>query len=130
MTAPLPWRVLRKIDTTGDCWLWTGAIGDHGYGMVWDGRSMVGAHRYVYEHLVGAIPDGLHLDHVRARGCVHRHCVNPAHLEPVEQAENNHRARRDTCRRGHEWTDENTYIRPDTGSRQCRACPRERREAC
>lgn len=26
------------------------------------------------------------------------------------------------CAAGHEWTPENTYIRPDSGGRQCRAC--------
>lgn len=30
------------------------------------------------------------------------------------------------CKNGHEFTDENTYIRPDTGHRQCRTCRRER----
>lgn len=29
------------------------------------------------------------------------------------------------CRRGHEWTPENTYVRPD-GSRTCRVCRRLR----
>lgn len=33
-----------------------------------------------------------------------------------------------TCRSGrHKWNDENTYIRPDKGTRQCRACQRERK---
>jgi hypothetical protein len=26
------------------------------------------------------------------------------------------------CKNGHEFTPENTYIRPDNGGRQCRAC--------
>ena len=30
-----------------------------------------------------------------------------------------------TCKRGHPWTAENTYHRRDSGSRQCRACARE-----
>lgn len=34
----------------------------------------------------------------------------------------------DTCLRGHPWTEKNTYIRPDTGGRQCRACARIRDE--
>lgn len=31
------------------------------------------------------------------------------------------------CRRGHRFTPENVYIRPDTGGRMCRACARWRR---
>ena len=46
-------------------------------------RRSTGLHRVVYEHRVGPIPKGLDLDHVKARGCRSRACVNPAHLEPV-----------------------------------------------
>ena len=124
----LPSRIAEKISAPDEngCWLWMGALGDHGYGMAWDGARMVGAHRLVYELLVGPIPDGLALDHVKARGCHTTACVNPAHTEPVTQGENNRRAMRDTCKHGHPWTDENTYLRPDKGTRQCRACGRER----
>jgi hypothetical protein len=30
-----------------------------------------------------------------------------------------------TCKHGHEWTEANTYIRPSTGQRFCRACHNE-----
>lgn len=30
------------------------------------------------------------------------------------------------CQRGHEWTPENTYMRPNDGKRMCRACQRAR----
>ena len=46
------------------------------------------AHRYVYELFRGPIPDGHVLDHVKKKGCKHRDCVNPDHLEPVTQQEN------------------------------------------
>jgi hypothetical protein len=42
------------------------------------------AHRFAYELLVGPIPEDLELDHL----CRVRHCVNPAHLEPVTHLEN------------------------------------------
>lgn len=116
-------RIVR--DASG-CWLWTGGRSQEGYGTL-SGRL---AHRVVYELLVEPIPDGLVLDHVYARGCRHRHCVNPSHLEIVTLAENVRRGsiarRSDHCPRGHLFDAENTHLRPDTGWRSCRACNRER----
>lgn len=79
-------------------------------------------HRAFYELFVGPIPHGLHLDHL----CCVPPCVNPAHLEPVTPAENQHRrAQRQThCVRGHPFDDENTYLRLHDGGRGCRACGR------
>lgn len=88
-------RFWSKVDKNGpdDCWLWTGSCQGAGYGLIGDGAGgLLLAHRVAYELLVGPIPAGRHIDHVKARGCRHRHCVNPAHLEPVTNAEN--------CRRG------------------------------
>ena len=78
--------------------------------------------REVYELYRGPIRNGLHLDHL----CRVRSCVNPDHLEPVTQAENNRRAwaanRRVTCFRGHDLTDPaNLYLRKN-GGRLCRPC--------
>lgn len=42
------------------------------------------AHRAVYEHYVGPIPEGLELDHL----CKNPPCVRPEHLDPVSHAEN------------------------------------------
>lgn len=121
-------RFWSKVDTgsADRCWLWTGTINERGYGRFWDGTRHVRAHRYAYESLVGPIPDGHELDHVRARGCTHRHCVNPAHLEPVLHQENMRRASdRPTCRQGHPFTPENTITRPT--QRLCRTCDRARK---
>lgn len=74
-------RFWAKVLKTDSCWLWQGRKNDNGYGlMLVDGKN-VRAHRFAYELLVGPIPEGLDLDHVRARGCTNRHCVNPAHLD-------------------------------------------------
>lgn len=82
----LPPRIAAKLvpDPHSDCILWTGALNDPGgYGVVrWEGRQQY-VHRVVYSLLVGPIPPGAQIDHVRARGCIHRHCANVAHLEPV-----------------------------------------------
>lgn len=81
------WAKVQK--TPGDgCWTWIGGKTPAGYGCFWRGHSSRGAHRISYELLVGPIAKGLHLDHL----CRNHGCVNPAHLEPVTNAEN--------CRRG------------------------------
>lgn len=133
------WARVRK-GADSDCWPWLASTSYDGYGRIrLTGRRgrMVLAHRFAYEQLVGSIPDGLDLDHrchseAVARGscaggssCPHRACVNPAHLEPVTRLENTRRGRgaRTHCKRGHEYTPENTYIWQ--GTRYCRACNRD-----
>ncbi len=115
----------------GPCWMWIAHVNRHrGYGHFNAGGREGYAHRFAYELLVGPIPDGLELDHL----CRVRHCVNPAHLEPVTRRENvlrgqapsAYQARQTCCIRGHLFNAENTYIRPDNGARQCRTCRRLR----
>lgn len=83
--------VMDRIDKNtdpGGCWLWTGSRQASGYGSITrHGRALV-AHRLVYQLLVGPIPDGFVIDHVHAKGCRNKHCVNPDHLEAVTHAEN------------------------------------------
>ena len=80
----------------GGCWVWTAQIDRDGYGAFGNGAGKhVGPHRWAYEHFVKPIPDGLQIDHLchtrerltcpGGRRCLHRRCVNPAHLEPVPQ---------------------------------------------
>lgn len=121
-------------DPDTGCLLWTAGKDGKGYGRVnLDGRSRL-VHTVTWELDNGAVPDGLELDHVRARGCVHRHCANTAHLEPVTHAENLRRAqviehlaelRRSIthCPRNHPYDEANTYTWH--GMRRCRTCKRE-----
>lgn len=119
-----------RIHGKGGCWEWTGPRTINGYARMSLSKTRhCVAHRVIYELFRGPIPDGLDLDHL----CRVRHCVNPAHLEPVTRRENvmrgespkikAHLAGR--CVRGHEMTAQNTYISPK-GVRQCRECNRIR----
>jgi hypothetical protein len=76
-----------KVDTSGECWLWTGSINENGYGVFRRGRGgkHQRAHRFAYTLLVGEIPSSLQLDH---RATCPKNCVNPAHLRPVTTKQN------------------------------------------
>jgi len=130
----LPKNIATRIEVDpGGCWLWTGFVGGNGYGSftVWR-VGTIWAHRMVYERVVGPIPEGLELDHL----CRVRRCVNPQHLEPVTRRENARRgespaglkARQTHCKRGHEFTEQNTR-RDKYGNRSCRSCDAARKRS-
>ena len=113
---------------TDQCWPWAGATTSHGYGLVCEDGGRTYAHRWVYEHEVGPIQEGLEIDHL----CRVRLCVNPAHLEPVTHGENLRRAVQyrapQVTRLGHgscTHGDLDLYVDP-SGKRVCRPCRRER----
>lgn len=129
-------RFWAKVDVPGQpscCWEWTGRVDGRGYGH-WSLAAVGGlrAHRVAYTLLVGAIPDGLVIDHV----CRNVRCVNPDHLAPVTPRENALRgfapmvrqSRIGECVAGHQLTPENTYLKP-SGHRECRLCRAAGREA-
>lgn len=84
-------RISRKLLSAdeGECWLWGASLDRHGYGQVKFRGTVWKAHRAVYTLFVGAIPDGLEIDHL----CRVRRCCSPEHLEPVTGEENIRRYR-------------------------------------
>lgn len=135
---PLFWKRVRKLKN--GCWQWLGSSQRDGYGHFTvervTERWTKTAHKVAYELLVGPVPNGLVLDHVK---CHNKWCVNPSHLEPVTQLVNLLRSPQTVnsinkakthCKHGHEFTPENTYLRPDNGNRMCKACNRLSNKRC
>lgn len=79
-------RFWPKVDKSGDCWLWLGALHEYGYGRFnAGGGRIVPSHRFAYESVVGPIPPTLQLDH---RATCPKNCVNPHHLRPATHKQN------------------------------------------
>ena len=129
----LPERFWSKCmpEPNSGCWLWL-AASTRGYGAyAYSGSDDVRpAHRVTYETLVGAIPDGLVIDHLCRQPC----CVNPSHMEPVTIGENvrrgdtrsngSHNREKSACPSGHAYDQQNTYTRRN-GGRGCIECRRD-----
>lgn len=123
--------------TSTGCLLWKGYLDRDGYGSIRVDRKTVQVHRLAYEAARGPAPFGLVIDHLchtesTCRGgvrCPHRRCVELSHMELVTRAENSSRmwqARKPACVNGHVFDETNTYYRPRSGRRDCRACIRNR----
>jgi len=90
-------RFMAKIEKAvireefGECWVWTGATTDKGYGKFYLGKREDGkkdtrlAHRVSFEHFnQEVIRPGFIVDHE----CSHKSCVRPAHLKQVSNVRN------------------------------------------
>lgn len=81
-----------QVDAHG-CWPWDGNRDEYGYGYVYCGQTPYGlpqsvrVQRYMYDLLVGPIPEGHHVHH----RCEDKPCWHPLHLEAVTPTE--HKAR-------------------------------------
>lgn len=79
-------RFWSRVDKRGpsDCWLWTAARNERGYGTVWNGFKVVRAHRIAWTLAHGEIPSGMYICH----RCDQPSCCNPAHLFTGTHADN------------------------------------------
>ena len=77
-------RIDMHTDKSGDCWLWTGATNELGYGQVRVEGKNRKAHRVSYELANGSIPKGLMIDHI----CHTPSCVRPEHLRLATSKQN------------------------------------------
>lgn len=124
-------RMVERDENTG-CWNFVGAKNELGYGVIGSGGKggrMLGAHRAMWEHLVGPIPPGNHLHHI----CKNPSCCRPSHLMSVSPYEhkivepNSHR-NKTHCVHGHPFSGDNlrVVIRNGHEHRECRACCNQR----
>jgi hypothetical protein len=121
------------------CIVWTGHVSNTGYGKMnftqagYKSETLF-AHRASYELSKGRIPDGMVIDHL----CGNPPCVNPEHLEAVDQRTNTLRSSKTLassnlakthCPKGHAYDEANTYVHVQKSRsctvRACRACNRD-----
>lgn len=81
---PIEKRFWSKVSKTETCWVWTGAHGQSGHGVVSTGQKSTQASRISWELHFGTIPNGLMICH----HCDNPPCVRPDHLFLGTQKDN------------------------------------------
>jgi hypothetical protein len=124
-------KVNKKADD--ECWEWTAAKSSKGYGQFALNKIAKSTHRISYIIHKGEIPDGLMICHT----CNNPPCINPNHLYAGTSSDNmeqsvremrHHEQSKTHCKNGHEFTEENTFLRVRKGrgiTRVCRECKRK-----
>jgi hypothetical protein len=131
-------RFWEKVERRGDdeCWPWTGAFQNGGYGTFWLDGKQVPAHRVAYwlthgEWAAGQVDHTCHNDDPTCYGlgpaCPHRACQNPRHLRDATASQNQMGAR-NRCRKGHLWTTLGVDYQIISGFAHCYVCMRLNRK--
>lgn len=69
-------RITSKAKIVGECYEFHGTTNQAGYGIILVDGKQQRVHRYVYEEMIGSIPDGTLVCH----SCDNRRCFRPSHL--------------------------------------------------
>lgn len=127
---PMDERFWAKVDKSGECWLWTGAKNNKGYGQIGlpgRGTGSMLAHRYSFLLHYGPIHVSLFICHK----CDTPLCVRPDHLFAGTSRDNVRDMvtkgrmavqQRTHCPQGHEYTGENLILSGPREHRRCRTC--------
>ena len=100
---PLIETLFKKVKKDGDCFVWTGAKNDKGYGQIAHKGKIIYVHRYSYELFNGIkIPRGKIVLH----SCDNPACIHPNHLILGNQCENLHDAMEKKRMNGNPVSDE------------------------
>ena len=126
-------RVKQRVTVIGKgCWIWNGFRDGYGYGHIgWRNRPWT-ISRLIYAAVNGPFDKDMDVCH----RCDRPPCCNPEHLFLGTHRENMRdcsekgrwpKQASTHCRRGHEYTAENTYYPPSRPNRRtCRECERLR----
>jgi len=126
------WAKVNKEADNG-CWEWTAATSNKGYGQFGVNKIAKSTHRISYIIHKGEIPGGLMICHT----CNNPPCINPNHVYAGTSSDNMKQSVREMrhfeqskthCKNGHEFNQENTFLRDRKGrgiTRVCRSCKRD-----